>query len=38
VLDLSAVKQKGKNKKKAIALTVALELDNIEKANLIPEF
>jgi ribosome maturation factor RimP len=38
VLDLSAVKQKGKNKKKAVALTVALELDNIEKANLIPEF
>ena len=37
VLDLSAVKQKGKNKKKVAAQTVELELANVEKANLIPE-
>jgi ribosome maturation factor RimP len=37
VLDLSAVKQKGKNKKKVVAQTVELELANVEKANLIPE-
>src|SRR5271163_4082586 len=36
VLDLSAVKQKGKNKK-AGALTVQLELANIEKAQLVAE-
>lgn len=38
-LDLSAVKQKGKNKKKDSANeTVEIEFANIEKANLIPEF
>jgi ribosome maturation factor RimP len=37
VLDLSAVKQKGKNKKKIVAQTVELDLANVEKANLIPE-
>ncbi|HVW77894.1 MAG TPA: ribosome maturation factor RimP [Alloacidobacterium sp.] len=39
VLDLSAVKQKGKNKKKDSANeNVEIEFANIEKANLIPEF
>jgi ribosome maturation factor RimP len=40
VLDLSAVKQKGKSKKNAAAdkpQTVEIEIANIEKANLIPE-
>jgi ribosome maturation factor RimP len=38
VLDLSALKQKGKNKKKSAAVeTVEIEFPNIEKANLIPE-
>jgi ribosome maturation factor RimP len=40
VLDLSAVKQKGKSKKSAAAdkpHTVEIEIANIEKANLIPE-
>jgi ribosome maturation factor RimP len=38
-LDLSAVKQKGKNKKKDAANdTVEIEFSNIEKANLVPEF
>ena len=36
VLDLSAVRQKGKNKKIA-AQTVELELANIEKAQLVAE-
>jgi ribosome maturation factor RimP len=39
VLDLSAVKQKGKSKKKDAANeTVEIEFSNIEKANLVPEF
>ena len=40
VLDLSAVKQKGKSKKNVAAdkpQTVEIEIANIEKANLIPE-
>ncbi len=37
VLDLSAVRQKGKSKKKAVDQTVELELANLEKANLVPE-
>ena len=36
VLDLSAVRQKGKAKKTA-AQTLELELGNVEKANLVPE-
>jgi len=39
VLDLSAVKQRGKSKKKDSAnVTVEIEFANIEKANLVPEF
>ncbi len=39
ILDLSAVKQKGKNRKKDAANeTVEIEFPNIEKANLVPEF
>jgi len=39
LLDLSAVKQKGKSKKKDAANeTVEIEFSNIEKANLVPEF
>ena len=39
LLDLSAVKQKGKNKKKdAASQTVEIDFSNIEKANLVPEF
>ncbi|QNI30935.1 ribosome maturation factor RimP [Alloacidobacterium dinghuense] len=39
VLDLSAVKQKGKSKKKDAAnTTVEIEFSNIERANLVPEF
>ena len=37
VLDLSALKQKGKRKKTAAAETVQIALANIEKANLVPE-
>ncbi len=37
VLDLSAVRQKGKSKKKAVDQTVELELANLEKASLVPE-
>lgn len=36
-LDTSAVKPKGKNKKKAPEQAVEIEIPNIEKANLIPE-
>lgn len=39
VVDLSAVKQKGKSKKKDAAnTTVEIEFFNIERANLVPEF
>jgi len=39
VLDLSAMKQKGKSRKKDAANdTVEIEFSNIEKANLVPEF
>src|SRR5215470_3400411 len=39
LLDLSAVKQKGKNKKKdAASQTVEIDFSNSEKANLVPEF
>jgi ribosome maturation factor RimP len=39
VLDLSAVKQKGKDKKQdSASATVEIEFANIEKANLVPEF
>jgi len=39
VVGLSAVKQKGKNKRKDAANeTVEIEFSNIEKANLVPEF
>lgn len=39
VLDLSAVKQKGKSRNKnAASETVEIEFSNIEKANLVPEF
>jgi ribosome maturation factor RimP len=38
LLDLSALKQKGKNKKDAASETVEIEFANIEKANLLPEF
>jgi ribosome maturation factor RimP len=37
VLDLSALKQKGKRKKTAAVETVQITLANIEKANLVPE-
>jgi ribosome maturation factor RimP len=37
VLDLSALKQKGKRKKAAAVETVQISLTNIEKANLMPE-
>ena len=37
VLELSAVRQKGKSKKKAVDQTVELELANLEKASLVPE-
>jgi ribosome maturation factor RimP len=40
VLDLSAIKQKGKGRKSAAAekpKTIEIEIDNIEKANLVPE-
>lgn len=37
VLDLSAVKQKGKGKKNLASETVEIEFANIEKANLVPE-
>ena len=37
VLDLSAVRQKGKNKKNLADETVEIEFANIEKANLVPE-
>ncbi len=40
VLDLSAIKQKGKGRKSALAekpKTIEIEFDNIEKANLVPE-
>lgn len=39
VLDLSAVKQKSKGKKNSAARpqTIEIEIDNIEKANLVPE-
>jgi ribosome maturation factor RimP len=36
-LDLSAVKQKGKQKKMLTAQTVTIELANVEKANLVAE-
>jgi ribosome maturation factor RimP len=37
VLDLSAVRQKGKGKKNLAAESVEIEFANIEKANLVPE-
>jgi ribosome maturation factor RimP len=37
VLDLSAVRQKGKSKK-SVNETVEIEFSNIEKSNLVPEF
>ncbi|MBW4026956.1 MAG: ribosome maturation factor RimP [Acidobacteria bacterium] len=37
-LDLSAVKQTGKAAKKTTAQTIEIQLANIEKANLVPEF
>jgi ribosome maturation factor RimP len=37
VLDLSAVRQKGKSKKNPANETVEIEFSNIEKANLVPE-
>src|SRR5258708_4711051 len=40
VLDLSAIKQKGEGRKSAAAekpKTIEIEIDNIEKANLVPE-
>jgi ribosome maturation factor RimP len=37
VLDTSAVKARGKSKKKPVEQVVELELANIEKANLVPE-
>jgi ribosome maturation factor RimP len=37
VLDLSAVRQKGRSKKKNTSETVEIEFANIEKANLVPE-
>lgn len=38
VLDLSAMKQKGRKKKDAASETVEIEFSNIEKGNLVPEF
>jgi ribosome maturation factor RimP len=38
VLDLSAVRQKGKSKKKPADEAVEIEFSNIEKSNLVPEF
>jgi ribosome maturation factor RimP len=37
VLDLSAVRQKGKSKKNPANETVEIEFSNLEKANLVPE-
>jgi ribosome maturation factor RimP len=37
VIDLSAVRQKGKGKKNPASETVEIEFANIEKANLVPE-
>ena len=37
-IDLSAVKQKGKARKAAVAGTIEIELSNVEKANLVVEF
>ena len=37
VLDLSAVRQKGKSKKSSAGESVEIEFANIEKANLVPE-
>lgn len=38
VLDLAAVRQKGKGKKNLADETVEIDFANIEKANLVPEF
>jgi ribosome maturation factor RimP len=37
-IDLSAVKQKGKARKAAVAETIEIKLENVEKANLVVEF
>jgi ribosome maturation factor RimP len=37
VLDLSAVRQKGKSRKSSTSETVEIEFANVEKANLVPE-